>query len=128
MPAMDITLKNFKDDGKIEKLVREKMDKIEKVCPKVTSCHVFIEQMTNPKHNHHSYHVRIAIAFPPHHEVIITRDPAKGGVQEQFLTTIVKDAFIAARRRIQELSHRQKGHARGHKSIKSSLIESPEEE
>ncbi len=126
MPVpLDIILKNFKDNGAIEKLVHEKIEKIEQICPKLISCHVFIEQFQNPKHNHHSYHIRIAIAFPPHHEVIITRDPAKGKVEEGFLTTNVRDAFISARRRIQEIVSREKGH---HKARKNQKISAGEEE
>jgi hypothetical protein len=111
---LDLTFKNFKDDGRIESLVKEKVEKIEQACPNMISCHVFIEQLTNHKYHQQSHHVRIAIAFPPNHEVIINREPLKGKAQGEFLTTILRDAFIAARRRIQEINSRTKGHARVH--------------
>ncbi len=114
---VEVVLKNFEDgNGTVKQVIDEKLAKIEQVCPRVTSCHVMIEQLQNPKHHHHSYHIRIAVAFPPHHEVVITKDPKKGAMQEELVTTQLREAFISARRQIQELLDKDRGKVKTHET------------
>lgn len=114
---MEITFKDFEDkNGAVELVVREKLEKLERVCPKLTSCHIVIEQFQNPKHNHHTYSIHIVVTFPPHHEIAVKREPHKGEVQERLLTTEVRDAFIAVRRQVQEIMDREQGKVKTHES------------
>lgn len=114
---LELTFKNFEDkNGAVGAVVREKLDKLEHVCPKLTSCHVVIEQFQNPKHHHHTYSIHIVVTFPPHHEVAVKRDPNKGEVQEGLLTTQVRDAFIALRRQVQETLDRHQGKIKTHEN------------
>jgi len=122
---LELTFKNFEDtNGAVEQVVREKLEKLERVCPRLTSCHVVIEQFQNPKHNHHSYSIHICVTFPPHHEVAVRRDPNKGEIQEKLLTTQVRDAFVAVRRQVQEIEDKHQGKIKSH----SAEEEMPEEE
>lgn len=114
---LEVTLKNFEDrNGAVRQVIDEKIAKLEHVCPKLISCHVVIEQLQNPKHRHHSYNIHITATFPPHHEVVVKRQPAKGGVQEELLTTQVRDAFIALRRQVQEILHKEQGRVKNHEN------------
>lgn len=123
---LELTLKNFEDNsGAVTRVVHEKIAKLEQVCPKLTSCHVVIEQFQNPKHRHHSYSIHIVVTFPPHHEVVIMREPQKGGVQEELLTTQVRDSFIAARRKVQEILDKQQGRVKSH--VNGDAVESDPE-
>ncbi|MEW5894743.1 MAG: hypothetical protein AB1650_03130 [Candidatus Omnitrophota bacterium] len=123
---LELIFKNFEDrDGVVEQVVLEKVKKLEQVCPRLISCHVAIEQLQNSKHNHHSYSIHIVVNFPPHHEVVITRHPQKGDVQEQLLTTQVRDAFIAARRQVQEIMDKHQGRIKIHEN--NGEIEKTEE-
>ena len=126
---LELIFKNFEDrNGVVEGVVREKLAKLEQVCPKLTSCHVVIEQFQNSKHNHHSYSIHIVVTFPPHHEVVIIRDPHKGEVQEKLLTTQVRDAFIAARRQVQEIMDKHQGRIKVHENGDVEAEEGAEEE
>lgn len=114
---LELTLRNFEDaNGAIEQVVHEKLAKLERVCPRLTSCHVTIEQFQNPKHHHHTYSIHIVVTFPPHHEITVRRDPNKGEVQERLLTTQVRDAFIAVRRQVQEILDRHQGKIKNHEN------------
>lgn len=114
---LELVLKNFEDkNGAVTQVVYEKLAKLEQVCPKLTSCHVVIEQFQNPKHRHHSYNIHIVVTFPPHHEVVIMRKPEKGAVQDALLTTQVRDAFIATRRKVQEILDKQQGRIKSHEN------------
>ena len=114
---LELTFKGFEDqNGALEEVVREKLLKLENICPRLTSCHVVIEQFQNPKHNHHTYSIHIMVTFPPHHEVTVRRDPNKGEIQEGLLTTQVRDAFIAVRRQVQEILDRHQRKVKTHEN------------
>ena len=119
-----LPLKTFEDkNGAVELVVREKLEKLECVCPRLTSCHVMIEQFQNPKHNHHTYSIHIMVTFPPHHEVSVRRDPNKGEIQEKLLTTQIRDAFIAVRRQVQEILDRHQGKIKMHEGQQAEELE-----
>ncbi|MBF0532020.1 MAG: hypothetical protein HQL23_02865 [Candidatus Omnitrophica bacterium] len=123
---LNLVLKNYEDRGGIvAAVVQEKIAKIEKICPKLISCHVLIEKLTNLKHHNHSYHIRIELQVPGHPEVVIIREPKKGEIQSELLTTQVREAFIAGRRQIEEIIDRQQGHVKSH-AVKQ--VEEVEEE
>jgi ribosome-associated translation inhibitor RaiA len=114
---LELMFKNFEDeDGVLKQVVMEKLEKLERVCPKLTSCHVMIEQFQNPKHHQHTYSIHIMVTFPPHHEVAVKRDPHKGEIQDRPLTTELRDAFIALRRKVQETMDRHQGKIKTHES------------
>lgn len=114
---LELTFKNFEDkSGALEAVIHEKLAKLERVCPRLTSCHVLLEQFQNPKHHHHTYSIHIVVTFPPHHEVTVKRDPQKGEVQDKLLTTQVRDAFIAVRRKVQETIDRHQGKIKTHEN------------
>jgi len=121
---LELTLKNFEDGtGEVHQVVGEKLKKLECVCPRLTSCHVVIEQLQNSKHNHHSYSIHIVVTFPPHHEVVITREPDKGEIQEKFLTTQLRDAFVAVRRQVQEILDKHQGRIKTHDENGNGAVE-----
>ncbi|MBF0486380.1 MAG: HPF/RaiA family ribosome-associated protein [Candidatus Omnitrophica bacterium] len=109
---LEVILKNveFKED--VEAVIMEKIEKLEQVCNHITSCRVFVEQ--NPTHQNakHSYHVRIDVRMPPHHEIVVKRDSGRN-VHDN-LPTVVREAFIAARRQVEQIVDRQKKHVKAH--------------
>jgi ribosome-associated translation inhibitor RaiA len=114
---LGLTFKNFDDrNGEAKAVVYEKLAKLENVCPRLTSCHVVIEQFQNPKHHHHTYSIHIVVTFPHHHEVVVTRDPDKGEIQEKLLTTQIREAFMAVRRQVQEILDKEQGRIKNHEN------------
>ena len=109
---LELIMKNVENKTEIEAVVAEKVAKLEMSCAHITSCRVFIEQ--NPTHQHakHSYHVRIDVRLPPHHEIVIKRD--SGRQTHDSLATVVRDAFMAARRQVEVIVDRQKKKVKSH--------------
>lgn len=109
---LEIVFKNVKNKKEIEDVVYEKIEKLEKVCDHVTSCHVLVEQ--NPTHQNvnFSYHIRVDIKLPPHHEIVVKRDSGRN-VHEN-LGAVLREAFIAARRQVEQILDRQKKFVKSH--------------
>jgi ribosome-associated translation inhibitor RaiA len=109
---LEIILKNVENKKEIEDVIYEKLAKLEQACDHVISCSVFVEQ--NPTHQNakHTYHIRIDVRVPPHHEIVIKRDSGRN-VHED-IATVVREAFIAARRQVEQIVDRQKQHVKAH--------------
>ncbi|MBF0387492.1 MAG: HPF/RaiA family ribosome-associated protein [Candidatus Omnitrophica bacterium] len=109
---LELVLRNVENQKEIEAVVYEKLEKLEQVCDHVISCRVLVEQ--NPTHQHakFSYHIRIDVRVPPHHEIVVKRDSGRN-VHEN-LSTILREAFIATRRQVEQIVERQKLHVKAH--------------
>ena len=123
--SIEINFKNFIDsDGSIEDLIYEKIAKLEKICDRIISCHAAIEQIKNNQKHGHTYHIRIDLSIPPHHQLAVVREPNKGKFQHVKLAVMVRDAFDALRRQVQEIVDRQKKKIKAHSKLKTiELVE-----
>ncbi len=118
---LDIKFKNFNDSkGEIEQIVKDKVEKLNRLHNNVISCHVLIEEIQNEQHSGHAYHIRIDVNIPPHHEIVVTRDPKKGKKGNDHLSQIIRDAFDSTFRKVKEISDRQ------HKKVKAHSKEPQE--
>ncbi len=109
---LELIMKNVEHKEEIEAVVQEKLGKLEHSCDHIISCRVFIEQ--NPTHQHarHTYHVRIDVRMPPHHEIVVKRDSGRN-VHDN-LPAVVRDAFLAVRRQVEVIVDRQKKKVKSH--------------
>lgn len=109
---LEVILRNVDAKHDIEAVILEKIDKLEQVCDHVTSCRVLVEQNPTHQHKQFSYHVRIDVHVPPHHEIIVKRDSGRN--VHDSLPKVVREAFIAARRQVEGIVARQKLHVKAH--------------
>lgn len=109
---LEIVLKNVENKAEIEDVIYEKVAKLEQSCDHLTSCRVLVEQ--NPTHQHakHTYHIRIDVRMPPHHDIVIKRDSGRNAHDN--LATVVREAFMATRRQVESIVDRQKKRVKSH--------------
>ena len=62
--ALQITLRDIGPSPAIDQYVRERADKLERFCPRLTGCHVTIETPHRHKTHGRDVHVRIDLAVP----------------------------------------------------------------
>ncbi len=103
---IDLNLKNIKNKKAIEKLVQEKVDKLEKVCQKITHCRVVVEHPSEGQKGTNRDHIHIEIKFPPHHDILVKRE----ATHDENLTTLVREAFVVLRRQVQEIMDKHQLH------------------
>ncbi|NLE64750.1 MAG: hypothetical protein GX606_02400 [Elusimicrobia bacterium] len=109
---LEIVLKNVENKTEIENVIYEKLDKLEQSCAHITSCHVLIEQNPTHQSKKFSYHVRVDVHVPPHHEIVVKRDSGRNTHDQ--LPAVVRQAFIAARRQVEQIVERQKKKVKAH--------------
>jgi len=116
-----IVFRDMTPSAAVEARVRERVAELEQFHPRITACHVVVEE----HHRHHRqgklYHVSVHLVVPGG-EVAVTRDPAEHHAHEDVYVA-VRDAFDAAARRLQDHLRRWRGVVKQHEPTTFGRIE-----
>ena len=110
---LTITFRNVSKSPAIEDLIRKQAAKLDRVCDHIISCRVAVEKPQEHQRSGNSFRVRIDVKVPPEHELVATREAGEGDLHEQ-LSTVIRDAFSAMRRRLKKLVEKQHGDVKSH--------------
>ena len=108
---LEITFKGLDRSAAIEAKITEKAAKLERVFDRMTHCRVVVAAPNKHHHKGKSYEIKIDIGIPDHAPLILTHESHVGDAQED-LQIALRDAFDAAKRRLDEIAERIKGSAR----------------
>ena len=110
--ALQISFRGMDPSPSAENQVRERAAELEQFSDRINMCRVMLEAA----HRHHrqgrTYHVRVDIGLPGGH-VVAGHDPGKDHAHED-LHVAIRDAFDAARRRLQDHMRRMDGSVKLH--------------
>lgn len=97
----------------IDSLIHRKYLALYKTCDYISSCRIAIEKAQKHQRGGRPYRVRLDITVPPGHELVVKKEQSGGDSRSQ-LNTIIKDAFISARRQLEALKEKQHGNVKTH--------------
>jgi ribosomal subunit interface protein len=117
-----ITFRKMDPSGAVEEHLREKLAWLETFYERIQSARVVIE--VPHRHHHHGkvYQVRVDLTVPGG-EIVVNREPGLDGAHEDVYVAI-RDAFDAARRRLEEFARRRRGDAKSREALRYLPIES----
>jgi ribosome-associated translation inhibitor RaiA len=101
---LEIVFRNVVHTAEIEKRIRSKAAKLDRICDRITGCRVVVEAPHKHHHKGNTYHVRIELTVPGD-EIVVNRDP-----QDQEHTDLgiaLRDAFQAAQRQLAAYSRKR---------------------
>lgn len=104
---LELSFRNVENKESLTELIKDHVDKLEKVCNFMSSCRVAVEKTQEHQKSGNPYRIRINITIPPGHEFVIKREPSKGNLHDSLLF-VIHDAFDAARRKLKEQSNKQR--------------------
>lgn len=113
MQVIEISFHDVPHDDVAEALIREKAQKLERVCSYLTSCRVTVEKDSNRHRAGNAYHVRIDMTVPPGKELVVSRDPSDRRSQQN-LQTAIRRSFEAAQKQLKELVEKQQKEVKNH--------------
>jgi len=87
--------------------IRKRAEKLERFCDRITSCRVVLELDARHKRNGKPLRVRIDLKVPGE-EIVITRE------HDEDVQVALRDAFDAARRRLEDYARKQRGDVKHH--------------
>ena len=109
---LQITFRDIPRSDAVEAKIREKAAKLDVFYDQIMACQVVIEAPHGHHHQGYLYHVRIDLTVP-NGEIVINRDPADNHAHEDAYVAI-RDAFDAARRKLQDYARKQRGDVKSH--------------
>lgn len=113
---LEISFNGLDKDEWMEDLVRTQATRLERVCDHINSCRVAIEVPQRHQSSGSGFRVRLDLTVAPGHEFVIRREAGEGDMHDA-LPRIIRDAFRAARRKVQSLSEMQRGDVKTHPEV-----------
>jgi cold shock CspA family protein/ribosome-associated translation inhibitor RaiA len=110
---ISISYRDVEKTDPIDNLIREKAQKLEQVCDYITSCRVAVERPHSFVKNGNPYRIRIDITVPPQQEVVVSKEPGNN-YKDDALSTVIRDAFVAARKQLKKLVALQRKEVKVH--------------
>ena len=106
---LQITIRDMPASAALEDHIREKAAKLELFYPPLMGCRVVIELPHKHKHQGKLFNVRIDLTVPGS-EIVINRD------QSEDIYVALRDAFDAAKRKLEDYGRRQRGDVKTHEN------------
>jgi len=104
---LQITFRGLPHSDALETAIRERAVKLDRFHPRITSCRVVIEQAGRHQQQGKQFVVRLDIGVPGA-EIAVNRDHAEDAM------VAVRDAFDAARRKLEDHAREQRGDVKHH--------------
>ena len=104
---LQITFRGLPHSDALETAIRERTVKLDRFHPRITSCRVVIEQAGRHQQQGKQFVVRLDIGVPGA-EIAVNRDHAEDAM------VAVRDAFDAARRKLEDHAREQRGDIKHH--------------
>jgi ribosome-associated translation inhibitor RaiA len=114
---LQITFRDIDPSASVEARIRDHAAKLDELHDGIVSCRVMVETSHRHHHKGRLYHVRIDLTMPGA-ELVVSRDPEDNHAREDVYVAI-RDAFDAARRRLQNRAQRQRGEVKAHSATVS---------
>jgi ribosome-associated translation inhibitor RaiA len=124
---LEISFKGLDKSRAIEAKIAEKAAKLEKHFDRMTHCRVVVSAPNKHPHKGKVYEVKIDIGIPEHAPIIVTHDSAVGHAAADDLNIALRDAFLAAQRRLDETVERMNGGAKAERGRRRPAPVSSEE-
>jgi cold shock CspA family protein/ribosome-associated translation inhibitor RaiA len=110
---LEITYRGVEKRDDIDGLIREKAASLDRISDSVTSCRVAVETDQQHQRAGRPYRVRITVNVPPGHEFAVRRESSEGSIHDE-LTSVIRSAFDAARRKVKKITEKRRGDVKTH--------------
>lgn len=110
---LQISLHGIKHSNALYNAIREKAEKLDRYYDRIISCRVVLELAGRHKRHGKQFSVRIDLKVPGG-EIAITRE------HDEVLAVALRDAFDAARRKLEDYARSRRGDIKRHSDVPSA--------
>lgn len=125
---LKIVFRNTERSEWLEQIIKEKAKKLNRLCKQIVGCNIIVDIPHKHHHQGNLYSIRINIVVPGK-EIAINKESYLH-TEAQDISTAVQDAFLAARRQLEDYircrRHQVKTHS-SHINITKRLQQNPPE-
>ena len=117
MDRVEVTFRNLQTTRWLEREIRDRAEKLETYCPRIIACRVLVGKPHRHNMNGSRYNVHIDIVVPGE-EIAVSHSPhfrkqSEDGLRKD-IRTVVRDAFAAAKRQLQDYARRRRLEVKAH--------------
>lgn len=112
---LQITVRDIPHSDALDAHIREKVEKLEQFYPHIIGCRVVVEMPEKHKHQGRRFNVRIDLTVPGG-ELAVNRD------FNEDIYVALRDAFDAARRRLEDYGRIQRGEVKAHEPATTGQV------
>ena len=117
----EIVMRDVEKSEELLQLIEDGIADLEKACDYIVGCHVAVERAQRAGRSGSPFRVRIHLTVPPGHDVVAIRKPGEGDSHEP-LSSVVRDAFDRAERRLKKLVQKQAHETKRHAAQEVSAV------
>lgn len=103
---LQITYRNLSPSEAVDRCIRERAERLDRFCDRVMGCRVVVEERHRRRRQGKLFHLRVDLTVPGD-EIVVSRDRPLNRAHEDVYVA-VRDAFDAARRRLEDYARRQR--------------------
>ena len=111
----EITFRNMEPSDAVIERIKERLDWLTKPMDRITHLRVTVEAPHRAHHKGKIYHVRLIVGVPGEPDFVINNEPEANHAHEDVYVAI-RDAFAAARRKLQDLADIRSGKTKTHRT------------
>ncbi len=115
-----ITFRGVSKTDDTEDLILKKIGKLDKMCDHLISCRVVVESHQEHQQSGNPFRVRINLRIPPGKDIVVKYISKQGTIHER-LSTVLRDAFRAAERKMKKEIDKQQGQVKFHPAQESRI-------
>lgn len=115
---LQITFRDFPPPVLAEERIRERVDRLARLHPRITACRIVAEAPHRHRLKGTLYRMRIDLTLPGG-ELVVNRDPREKAAHEDFFVAM-RDAFNAMEQKLRAFSRRRKGRIKLHQAAESA--------
>jgi ribosomal subunit interface protein len=108
---LQITFRNLDASESVEDKIRARAAELDRFFDRIMGCRVIVETANRGQRHGRLYNVRVDLTVPGS-EIVVNRSSREDHSHEDIYVA-VRDAFDAARRRLEDHARRRRGEARG---------------
>ena len=112
---LQITVRNVPRSPALEARIRDKAAKLEEFDPRISSCHVTVEESSKHHHQGRQFSVRVDLRVPGR-EIVASRD------HDADIFVALRDAFDAAKRQLEDVVREKRGDVKAHEVVRHGHI------
>ncbi len=107
MLPLDIIMRDIANSAAVEIKIRQKVEKLTSLFPRIEFCKVVVEQTTKHKHQGKLFNTNIELGVPGKRLVVNHKF-------DEDLYVVIRDAFAAMKRQIQHYAYQKRGYVKAH--------------
>ncbi|WP_404364128.1 HPF/RaiA family ribosome-associated protein [Marinobacter sp.] len=115
---LEIKFDDVDSSGWIEDYVRERAEKLDRLCDNLMSCRVVVERAQHSHQTGNPYRVRVEVTLPPKKDLVADKEGTVGDPHVQ-LRPVIRRAFEAMEKQIQKETAKRSG------AVKNHFVETP---